>query len=48
MGDHHIIAGTEQNGFCDVCGLGGDLTFMSCKKTRQTTKIIERKIREED
>ena len=46
MTDHKIVKGTEKNGICGVCGLQGDLTFMSCEEGQRARKLIEQKLRE--
>jgi len=46
--NHHIVEGNEKNGYCDVCGLGGDLTIFSCENNQRMKKTIQDKIAKGD
>jgi len=30
-----------ENAYCEICGLGGNLTFISCNFAKETNKQIE-------
>jgi len=39
--NHHIVAGTERNGYCGRCRTGGDLTTISCKDALKRNHATE-------
>ena len=45
MTDHHIVEGNEINGYCDVCGMGGNLTTISCSNGKRLIRETKRKLK---
>lgn len=43
--DHHIVEGNERFGYCDKCGIEGDLTTITCEKGRKLTHELEKQLR---